>query len=135
MGDAELPARGRLTLTTSSIRLAVCQLNPGQSVPGWATGGEFWTVTGTSSELSVVCELSRVPDGVQTSATWRALVVQGPLTHQVVGVLASVSSALARAEVPIFAISTYQTDWILVPEESLEVARAALRGAGHTVPD
>ncbi|HVB13447.1 MAG TPA: ACT domain-containing protein [Candidatus Dormibacteraeota bacterium] len=72
-----------------------------------------------------------MPKGVVTSGPWRALMVEGPLDHAAVGVLASISATLAAAQISIFAISTYDTDWVLVPEDRLETARAALLGAGH----
>ncbi len=123
----------RLAFVIPRFRLAVCWLNPGHPIPSWAIQSALWSISRSESELSVICETSQVPEGVVHSGPWRALLVTGPLDHQLVGVMATIASALAAAGVPVFAISTYQTDWILVPEDRLEAARAALLEAGHEV--
>ncbi|MGC2190961.1 MAG: ACT domain-containing protein [Candidatus Dormiibacterota bacterium] len=118
---------------TAGVALAVCRLDLGAPIPPWATSGRWWTVTRADSELSIVCEQSRVPEGIAKSGPWRALMVEGPLEHELVGVLAEITTTLAVAQVPIFAISTYDTDWVLVPEDRLQTAGSALRSAGHLV--
>jgi hypothetical protein len=70
---------------------------------------------------------------VKAEPGWRALKLRGPFPFSATGILASVLSPLAEAEVPIFAVSTFDTDYVLVPEARLEKAVAALRAAGHTV--
>lgn len=120
-----------LRLTASSLRLSVCRLEPGEPIPSWGTDGGWWSVSRSAVELSIVCEELRVPEGVVRSGPWRALMVEGPLDHSLVGILASISTTLAAAAVPIFALSTYDTDWVLVPEGRLEQARSALLAAGH----
>jgi hypothetical protein len=87
----------------------------------------------TRAELSVVCAAARVPDGVRAERGWRALAVCGRLDLGLTGVLAGLLAPLAAAGVPIFAVSTYDTDYVLVREERLAEAVAALRAAGHTV--
>lgn len=126
-------APGRLQLTAAPTRLAICRLDPGQPIPGWATAGGLWSVSQSEAELSLVCAEALVPDGVNQSGPWRALVLAGPLNHDLVGVLATISATLATARIPIFAISTFDTDWLLVPEDQLPRASLALSEAGHTV--
>lgn len=121
----------RLKFTTSPIQLSVCRLDSRDPIPSWGSGGRVWSVSRSDSELSIVCEASRVPAGVVRSGPWRALIVQGPLDQELVGILASITATLAAAQVPVFAISTYNTDWVLVPEDRLRKALAALRAAGH----
>ncbi|MGC1184040.1 MAG: ACT domain-containing protein [Candidatus Dormiibacterota bacterium] len=108
-------------------------MDPAQPVPVWATAGRWWSASRSESELSLVCEEALVPSGVTQTGPWRALVIAGPLSHDLVGVLATVSVTLAMAEIPIFAISTFDTDWLLVPAPRLAQASSAFRAAGHIV--
>jgi hypothetical protein len=118
-------------LEITSASLVVCRLAPGQPIPGWAFAGDWWSVSRSEAELSIVCEERWVPEGVVHSGPWRALGVEGPLDHALIGVLASIADPLARAQIPIFVISTYDTDWVLVPEGRVAQAGAALLAAGH----
>ncbi len=122
-----------LSLSVLGHRLAVCRLDPGAEVPAWATAGELFSVTHTPDELSVVCPEEYVPPGTTCEKDWRALGVKGALDFSLVGVLASLAAPLAESGVSVFAVSTYRTDYLLVKEEALELAVAALRGRGHEV--
>jgi len=113
--------------------LAVCRLEPEDALPAWAAQGAFWCIARTPDELSVVCEQARVPGGVRAEGGWRALKVQGPLDFSLTGILAGLANALAEAGVSIFALSTFDTDYILVKEGSLGAAVAALREQGHAI--
>ena len=86
-------------------------------------------------ELSVVVPEEHAPPGAEVSGGWRVLRVAGPMDLALTGVLAALSAPLAAAGVPLFAIATFDTDWLLVPGDRLEEAVAALRGAGHAVRD
>lgn len=114
-------------------RLAVCRLSPDEPFPAWALAGEFHSLTCTADELSVVCPQDLVPLEIRCERGWKCLRVAGPLDLTEIGVLASLSSALAGAGVSLFAISTFDTDFLLVGEADLERAVAALRVAGHQV--
>jgi len=96
-----------------------------------ATG--FRSVTRTPSELSIVCDERAVPAGVTEERGWRALVVEGTLVLSDVGVLAELAGPLAAAGIPIFVLSTYETDYVLVPDEAVGTATGALERAGHSV--
>lgn len=122
-----------MKLTLLPDRLAVCRLEPDVPSPGWLPRAGLLSLTRTTDELSVVCLESAVPAGVTMSGGWRALQVEGPLDFSLVGVLAELSRALAEAGVSIFAVSTYDTDYVLVREDQLSEARQALTGAGHAV--
>jgi len=122
-----------LTLDLLSDELAVCRLPVDAAVPNWAWSGELTSITSSDDELSVVCAADPVPDDVQHTAGWRALKVRGPLDFSLVGILAGLSSTLADAGVSIFAISTYDTDYILVRDEQLDAAVEALQEAGYEV--
>ena len=121
------------TLDLLAEPLAICRLPPDAPPPAWAWRGAFVSVTRTADELSVVCAAAAVPPGVTASAPWRALRVAGPLDLSAVGVLARLAAPLAAAGVSLFVVATYDTDWLLVREDALDAAVAALRGAGHAV--
>jgi hypothetical protein len=122
----------KLTLDLLPGRLAVCRLPADAPWPG-APLGSFVAVTRTASELSVVCEEAAVPEGARAELDWRALRVRGPLAFEVIGVIASLSAPLAAAGVPIFVISTFDTDYVLVQSAHLSHAIDSLRSAGHEV--
>ena len=122
-----------LPLLVLEDRLAVCRLDPDASPPGWANRGRFSSITRTSEELSVVCPEAAVPDGVKAVKGWRALRVVGSMDFSAVGVLASLTTPLANANIGIFSISTFDTDYLLVRESDLGRAVEALRAFGHVV--
>ena len=95
--------------------------------------GPFFSVTRTGDELSMVTELSRVPVGVQSHSGWRALKAHGPFILSEIGVLSALASPLAEAKISLFAISTFDTDYLLVASPTLSATIAALERAGHTI--
>ena len=123
-----------LHLTLLPGEYAICRLDAAAPVPAWAAGGEFVSVTRTREELSVVCMAARVPAGVAADSGWRCVKVEGPFDlTSATGVLASIASPLAAAGISIFALATYDTDYVLVHAANLERARAALGTAGHVM--
>ncbi len=112
---------------------AIVRLHPDAGVPDWVEGGHFWSVTRSDSELSVVCREEDVPPDASAERGWCALEVAGPLDFSLTGVVASLVSPLADAGVPIFVLSTFDTDYLLVREPDLPRAAEALRGAGHMI--
>ena len=110
--------------------LAICRLDPGVPFPSWVRG-DLIAVVRTSEELSVVCDAGALPEGLDCSRGWRAVRVAGTMDLSLTGVLAKLLAPLAEAEVPIFAVSSFDTDYVLVRGERLEQARAALEAAGH----
>jgi hypothetical protein len=121
------------TLTLLSGEYAVCRLGARDELPAWALDGELFSVTRTADELSVVCEARFAPDGVRCEREWRCLKVEGPFEFSVVGVLSALTGALARAGVSVFAVSTFDTDYLLVKAADLDRATVALAADGHTV--
>jgi hypothetical protein len=112
---------------------AVVRLPPDASVPAWALAARgFSSLTRTGEELSVVCPEADAPRDTRMERGWAALKLHGPFPFTQVGVLASVAAPLAQAGISIFAVSTFDTDYILVPAARLQPALAALRSAGHT---
>jgi hypothetical protein len=120
------------TLNLLAGRYAICRLPADVAVPPWATGN-FVTITRTPDELSIVCSEHAVPAEVRTEAGFRCLRVAGTLAFGLVGVLASLAIPLANAGIPLFAVSTFDTDYLLLKEIDLEKAVAALRAAGYDV--
>jgi hypothetical protein len=122
-----------IPLILLSERLAVCRLAPDTPYPEWARPGELLALVRTLYELSIVCQERFVPPEVKAERGWRALQVQGPLDFSLVGILASIAESLANAGVSIFAISTFDTDYILVKDNMLERGLKALSQAGFLV--
>ncbi len=113
-------------------RFAVCRLPPDAPLPEAGSPG-LWSATRTADELSlVVPEEERRPEW-QAETGWRCLQVAGPLDFGLTGILASLATPLAEAGVSLFAVSTYDTDYLLVRGDRLDQARKALEGAGHRV--
>jgi hypothetical protein len=95
--------------------------------------GAFFSVTRTPAELSAVCDVAALPPGVRAEAPWSMLAVRGPLDFNITGVLAGLATPLATAGISIFAVSTYDTDYVLVRSDDLDAAVLALREAGHNI--
>jgi hypothetical protein len=121
-----------LSLVLLPDPFAVCRLPADAPFPAWAKG-EFVSITRTADELSVVCREDAVPEGVRREAGWRCLRVDGTLDLALVGVLAALAVPLAEAGVSVFAVSTFDTDYLLLKEANLAKGIEALRAAGHHV--
>jgi hypothetical protein len=128
-----LQSAHQLDLTLTKERLAVCRLAPGEKLPSWSASGAITSVTRTADELSVVCAESAVPRGVKCEMGWRIFKIEGPLDFALTGILVSVAKPLAGAGVSIFAISTFDTDYVMVKERNVEKAVRALTAAGRRV--
>ena len=122
------------TLTLLPGEYAVWKLPPAAAAPD-LPGDEFWSMTRTATELSVVSRTRHVVPDAPVEAGWSCLGVAGPLAFEMTGVLSALAAPLAAVGVSIFAVSTYDTDYLLVHTADLDVARAALRAAGHDVRD
>ncbi len=125
------PAALRLELVEGDY--AVCRLDPGAEAPAPPKGAGFHSVTRTPDELSVVCPVEDVPPGAPVESTFCVLRVAGPLAFSLTGVLSGLTTPLAAAGVSVFAVSTFDTDYLLVPSDMLGPAAEALRSAGHDV--
>jgi uncharacterized protein len=113
--------------------LAVVRLERADPTPAWAARGCLSSVTRTADELSIVCAAAAVPPDVPAKRGWRCFQVAGPLDFSLTGILASIVSPLAAARISIFAIATYDTDYVLVRGPDLASAAECLRAAGHEV--
>jgi len=123
----------KLRLSILPETLAICRLDKNAGIPDWALGACFVSITRTSEELSVICPEIQVPEGVKGDAGWRGLKVEGPLDLSAIGVLASLTVPLAREGISVFAVSTYDTDYLLVKQRDLEKAVMVLSQNGHQI--
>ena len=122
-----------LNLRLLPDRLSVCRLPAGSELADWVMTGGFRSATFTDDETSIVCAESAVPGGVESEGGWRALMVAGPLDFGLTGVLASLAQPLADAEISIFVISTFDTDYVLVRDSALDHATRVLAAHGHRI--
>ena len=121
-----------LTIRRLEAAYAVCRLPPDSPAPPLDVhNGDLVCVARTRRELSVVCPEHRAPEGARTEGPWTALEVVGPMDLSLVGVLADLTTTLADAGVAIFAISTFDTDYLLVRDADAAPAIAALSASGH----
>jgi hypothetical protein len=113
----------------------VCRLPPDAPWPEPRAGARLYSATHTGRELSVVCIEGDEPEGAEVESGWRVLSVVGLLAFDLVGVIASITVPLAAAGVGVFVVSTFDTDVVLVKDDDLDRAVAALRGSGHRMTD
>lgn len=131
----DVPADRLPSLFVREEILAIARLGPDGPWPAWAMACPFVVLARTEGELSVVCPSSVVPDDVRAERDWRAFQVAGPLDFGLTGLLAGLTTALASAGIAVFAISTFDTDLILVRAASLGAAVEALVASGYEVRD
>jgi hypothetical protein len=122
---------GSLRFSVVPGTFAVLRLAPDAAVPPGVLVPPFHSVTRTPSELSVVCPDEAVPQGARAERGWAILALEGPFPFELTGILASILVPLAEARVGIFALSTFDTDYVLVKRDRLDEALAALAAAGH----
>ena len=115
-------------------RFAICRLAPNEVTPDWVFSTPFWSITRTDDELSLIAREESVPPNWKTDRGWRCLFkVLGPINSSLTGVLASLSMPLAQAGVSICAISTYDTDYLLMRSGDFDKAKEVLAGHGHGI--
>jgi len=133
--DRPRPHRHELKYRWLTTPYAIIRLAPDAPIPDWATKGEFTSITRTADELSIVCPVGNLPADVSSTHRWICLKLEGPFPFSMTGVLLSFIEPLSSRGIPIFTISTYDTDYVLVQEEFAGVVRQALEGAGHHPPN
>ena len=109
----------------------VVRFAPDEPVPEWAMKGEFISISRSADELSIVCPAENLPHDVEAKLHWICLKLEGPFAFSLTGVLLSFIEPLSSKGIPIFAVSTYDTDYVLVQEEWIGATLNALRNAGH----
>lgn len=130
--DNSLNSRRALRYLLLPGRYAICRLQSGADVPGWAgQPDDFYSVTRSADELSIVCMENRVPADVHAVRGWLCLRLEGPFDFSETSILSSFLAPLAENGVGIFAVSTFDTDYVLIQERFWPEASDALRTAGH----
>ena len=109
----------RLALYILPESFGICRFDPNASIPGWALTSRFFSITRTQEEVSVVCHEKLIPQETSCEKGWRCLKVQGPLDFSETGTLSSLAQPLARENVSIFVLSTFDTDYLFVREKDL----------------
>jgi hypothetical protein len=125
------PNRRKLKFRQLPGDYAIVRLAHGAPIPDWAARGDFTSITRTADELSIVCPTANLPADVHSPHRWICLKLEGPFPFSQTGVLLSFIEPLSRNEIPIFAISTYETDYVLIQEEFAGAALQLLQAAGH----
>ena len=114
---------------------AVCRLLPGSALPAWFRPAPFASISWSADELSIVCDEACVPEDIQCDRQWRCLMLQGPFAFDQTGILLQVLEPLAAARIGIFAVSTFDTDYVLVKDHQFEDAKKMLIQRSHTLID
>jgi uncharacterized protein len=129
--DEELFTMRKLKLHMLGETFTINKLPQFAEIPSILSQGEMCFIFRTDDELSIICPDYMAPNNVQQELGWRCFKVEGEMKLQEVGVLAAIAQPLAEAEVPMFAVSTFNTDYVFVMEENLVDAVHALQKAGH----
>ncbi len=122
----------RLKFRQLADTFAVCRLPPDAPVPQYAAA-EFISITRTAEELSIVCPFDQAPASANCESPWTCFKLEGPFPFSLTGILASFLDPLAEDGIPIFAVSTFDTDYILVKKDHATAAVETLIKAGHTL--
>ena len=122
-----------LTLDLLKGEWSIARLPAAEPVPNWAWSEVFSSVSRTSDELSIIAPSQQVPSSVKSEGGFRVLAVRGPLAFDAKGILADLAGAIADADVSLLALSTFDTDILLVRQQDLAAAAAALESRSHHV--
>jgi len=115
-----------LTMKLLNEKYGVCRLNKTELIPDWVKNSNFFSITKTEDELSIVCCEDIIPKEIKCEKNWRALKIEGTLDFSLIGILSSISTILAQKGISIFAISTFDTDYILIKNKDVDEAIGAL---------
>lgn len=123
----------RLNLKLLKDKYSVCRLNKDDEIPKWIFNEEFFSITKTEDELSIVCLQDKIKEDVKCERDWNILKIEGPLDFSLIGILSKISTLMANNNISIFAISTYDTDYILIKEESIDKAIEILENNNYNI--
>tara|TARA_Y100000588_G_scaffold355121_1_gene410036 strand:- start:71 stop:469 length:399 start_codon:yes stop_codon:yes gene_type:complete len=126
-----IAASVNLVLSVLSETFAIHKFSPDASIPEKILKSNYYSVSKTENELSLVCSEVIEVQSLQSSKGWKCIKVKGPLDFNMTGFLAGISDILAQGNISIFAISTFDTDYILVRSQDLYPAITKLRQAGY----
>lgn len=120
-----------LKFTLLEGNYTIHRLKPGSAIPKGVTDSPFFSISGSAEEMTIVAPEAVWIQSEKTEPDWVCLKVNGPLDFSETGILSGIAATLAGVGVSIFAVSTYDTDYILVKREQLPQAKTALTDAGH----
>lgn len=123
----------KFTLSVLSETLAICRLEKDAPIPGWALAASFVSITRTADEISIVAPEGDIPAGTKCVRGWSCLKLEGTFDLSSIGVLASLTAPLAHEGISVLALSTFETDYLLVKAEDLEQAIRVLLEAGYQI--
>jgi uncharacterized protein len=129
--DPHAPRPPQLKFRQLRGSYAITRLAPDAPIPAWATSREFISITRTADELSIVCPADNIPTDIAAGPRWACMRLEGPFLFSQTGVLLSFIQPLSGNGVPIFAVCTYDTDYVLIQEEHMGGVVELLRQAGH----
>lgn len=132
-GDETAPAAPSMQLHVLAGSMCIARLPADADIPGWVRATSWHSVTRTAEELSIVCESRFVPADVRQSGGWRLMQVEGPLDFNLTGILHRITAPMAAEGISLLAVSTYDTDYVLVGEKDLEEAISCLGASGVVV--
>lgn len=112
---------------------SLCRLAADQPIPQWVFSSSFYSISKSAEELSIVCASRYVPEHVQQSNNWKLLKIDAVLDLSLTGITAMFSKPLAQAGINLCVIATFDTDYVMVPEEKLFIATRALQNEGFIV--
>jgi hypothetical protein len=130
---AKVQKRKKMNLNLNILdgSFTIHRFSPNNEIPNQIYQGRFYSITKTDEEISIVCSSLVHLDSESSETDWSCIKVLGPLDFSLTGILADISAILAKAEISIFAISTFDTDYILVKSEKLQATKKALQKAGY----
>ncbi len=115
-------------------KYAIHRFDSCSDIPMWIKDSDFYSVTKTKDELSIVCkQLDSITEAAEINKDWRILKLQGPLDFSLVGIIAEIAGILKESNITIFTISTFETDYILVKNKNLDRAIDSLKANGHEI--
>ena len=123
-----------LVLSTLDGFFAICKFNPQTKIPNWALKGEFYSITRTSEELSILCPQKIIPSEITSVGRWRGLKIEGPFKFTEIGILNSITTPLASVNISLLSISTFDTDYVFIQDDQFKDALLILAANGHEVP-
>lgn len=112
---------------------SICQLDPNSEIPAWAFDGDFYSITQTTDEISIICDHRHIPEYIKFDPGWRLLKIDGTFKFDEIGILNSITMPLAEAAISLLTVSTFDTDFILVKVSNFEQAIKVLENAGHKI--
>ena len=121
----------KIVLSILEETYIIHKLDQSTNLPEELIECEFYSLSNSQEELSLVCPEQMLIQSENSSPNWKCLKVAGPLDLKLTGILAGLSDTLAKAKISIFAISTFETDYLLIQKQVLETAKSALKSAGY----